>query len=159
MSSLRAWDACHSRASIGVSQSCCQLARSPMRSPASFSEGGSMSSSTRRQFLAGFVLCTSGLLAEACSPAAPAPTGATPATASAPTTAPQPGATTAAAVTAPPVTVRITDIQITSAAGSYIAAENGYFKTEGIDPQFLPVGAADQVTAIVADSADVAGAA
>ncbi len=118
-----------------------------------------MSSSTRRQFLVGFVLCTSGLLAEACSPAAPAAPPPTPQAASAPTTAPQPGATTAPAVTAPPVTVRITDIQITSAAGSYIAAENGYFKTEGIDPQFLQVGAADQVTAIVSDSADVAGAA
>jgi NitT/TauT family transport system substrate-binding protein len=55
--------------------------------------------------------------------------------------------------------VRITDIQITSAAGSYIAAEKGYFKEEGVDAQFVPMGAADQVPAIVANSADVAGAA
>jgi NitT/TauT family transport system substrate-binding protein len=55
--------------------------------------------------------------------------------------------------------VRITDIQITSASGSYIAAEKGYFKDEGIEPQFLPVASAEQVTAIVSDSADVAGAA
>ncbi|MDE3192383.1 MAG: ABC transporter substrate-binding protein [Chloroflexota bacterium] len=53
--------------------------------------------------------------------------------------------------------VKITDIQITSAAGSYIAADRGYFKDEGIDPQFLPMGAGDQITALVSGTADVAG--
>jgi NitT/TauT family transport system substrate-binding protein len=75
----------------------------------------------------------------------------------APTTAAQPAA--AAKPAREPTTVRITDIQITSAAGSYIAAEKGYFKEEGIDAEFVRMGAADQVPAIVANSADVAGAA
>ncbi len=57
------------------------------------------------------------------------------------------------------MTARITDIQITSAAGSYIAAEKGYFAEEGIQAEFVPVGTADQVPAIVSGSADAAGAA
>jgi NitT/TauT family transport system substrate-binding protein len=67
--------------------------------------------------------------------------------------------TTAPAASTPLVPVRITDIQITSAAGSYIAAEKGYFKEEGIEARFMAVPSAEQVTAIVSDSADVAGAA
>src|SRR3954454_7093446 len=119
-----------------------------------------------RQVLA---LAAAGLLA-ACSGGAAAP--ARPSQGSAP--APPAGAPAAPATTAPPAaapsaaapqaareptTVRITDIQITSAAGSYIAAERGYFREEGVDAQFIPMGAADQVPAIVANSADVAGAA
>ncbi|HLH26094.1 MAG TPA: ABC transporter substrate-binding protein [Chloroflexota bacterium] len=105
----------------------------------------------------------------ACAPAAPAPTSAPNAQApvAAPTqaAAPASGATAAAAPTArtappsPPVTARITDIQITSAAGSYIAAEKGYFAEEGIQAEFVPVGTADQVPAVVSGSADAAGAA
>jgi len=57
-----------------------------------------------------------------------------------------------------PTRVRITDVQITSAAGSYIAAEKGYFREEGIDPEFILTGP-DQVPVVVADQADVAGAA
>src|SRR5581483_7852340 len=101
----------------------------------------------------------------ACSPGAAPP--AKPSQGSAPQStvaAPAAPATTAPAAAAAkparePTTVRITDIQITSAAGSYIAAEKGYFREEGIDAQFIPMGAADQVPAIVANSADVAGAA
>ena len=58
-----------------------------------------------------------------------------------------------------PTTVRITDIQITSAAGSYIAAERGYFREEGVDAQFIPMGARTRSRRSVANSADVAGAA
>src|SRR5918911_438329 len=90
----------------------------------------------------------------ACGGGAAAPAKPRPA---APPTAAQPAA--AARPARAPTTVRITDIQITSAAGSYIAAEKGYFREEGIDAQFVPMGAADQVPAIVANSADVAGAA
>ena len=122
-----------------------------------------------------------GLLAAACAsgagpatappPTQPAAPTSPPAQAAAPTSPPtlaptavpaattQPVATAAPAATRPPATVRITDIQITSAAGSYIAAEKGYFREEGIQAQFMPVPTADQVTAIVSDSADVAGAA
>ena len=138
--------------------------------------------STRRQFLRAVGLGASTLLVAACSaPGAPAagsqsasaqpttapaaaggqPTAASPTQSSAAGTqaGPSSAPTTAPAVTAPLVPVKITDIQITSAAGSYIAAEKGYFKAEGIDAQFFPVASADQITAIVADSADVAGAA
>jgi NitT/TauT family transport system substrate-binding protein len=125
---------------------------------------------TRREFLGALGAGACGLLAAACAaptpaaptsaPAAPTPTtGASAATVvAAPTTAPA-APTTAPAVSAPLVPIRITDIQITSAAGSYIAAEKGYFKDEGIEPRFMAVPSAEQVTAIVADSADVAGAA
>jgi NitT/TauT family transport system substrate-binding protein len=102
----------------------------------------------------------------ACSPGAAPPTkpsaGSAPAQppAAAPAAAPTAAQPAAAAKPArEPTTVRITDIQITSAAGSYIAAEKGYFREEGVDAQFVPMGAADQVPAIVANSADVAGAA
>ena len=57
-----------------------------------------------------------------------------------------------------PTRVRITDVQITSAAGSYIAAEKGYFREEGIEAEFIATGP-DQVPVVVADQADVAGAA
>jgi NitT/TauT family transport system substrate-binding protein len=57
------------------------------------------------------------------------------------------------------VTARITDIQITSAAGSYIAAERGYFKEEGVEAELIPVGTSDQIPAVVSGDADVAGAA
>src|SRR5689334_15849230 len=118
------------------------------------------------------ILTTMVLLAGltgACRPAAPAPTPApkpaattvAPAQAAAPATVPAAAPTTGApaAPPGPPVTARITDIQITSAAGSYIAAEKGYFAEEGIQVEFFPVGTADQVPAIVSGSADAAGAA
>jgi len=112
-------------------------------------------------------------LATGCAPTTPAPRPAAPATAPAASaaSATQPGAAASAPTAAPaspvpraappgpPVTARITDIQITSAAGSYIAAEKGYFAEEGIQAEFVPVGTADQVPAIVSGSADAAGAA
>jgi len=55
--------------------------------------------------------------------------------------------------------VKITDIQITSAAGSYIADAKGYFRDEGIEAQFLPMPSGDQVPAILSGTADVAGTA
>ena len=55
--------------------------------------------------------------------------------------------------------MRITDIQISSAAGSYIAADKGYFEEEGIRPEFVAVATSDQIPAIVAGQADAAGAA
>jgi NitT/TauT family transport system substrate-binding protein len=122
---------------------------------------------TRREFLRVLGTGASGLLVAACAaptPAAPTSAPAAPTAAPAPTapagpTAASAAPTTAPAASAPLVPVRITDIQITSASGSYIAAEKGYFKDEGIEARFMAVPAAEQVTAIVADSADVAGAA
>jgi NitT/TauT family transport system substrate-binding protein len=58
-----------------------------------------------------------------------------------------------------PTLVRITDIQISSAAGTYIAAAKGYFEQEGIRAEFVPTSTADQIPAMVAGQADVAGAA
>jgi NitT/TauT family transport system substrate-binding protein len=86
---------------------------------------------------------TLGVLAAACGGTVPPPVQ--------PTTAPSPKPTVQA--------IRITDIQIQSASGSYIAADKGYFTSEGIEPQFIAVPSAEQVTAIVSESADVAGAA
>jgi NitT/TauT family transport system substrate-binding protein len=110
------------------------------------------------------VALLAALLSLACSAPAstPAPAAKPPAATNA-TSAPAPAAV--AAPTAPPaaarqpVTARITDIQITSAAGSYIAAEKGYFAEEGIQAEFVPVGMADQVPAVVSGSAEAAGAA
>jgi NitT/TauT family transport system substrate-binding protein len=111
------------------------------------------------------------VLAAGCAPAAPAPSSKPAAQTTAPPAAPAGAAgstgtspatsapTARAAPPSPPVTARITDIQITSAAGSYIAAEKGYFAEEGIQAEFVPVGTADQVPAIVSGSADAAGAA
>ncbi|MFI5267849.1 MAG: ABC transporter substrate-binding protein [Chloroflexota bacterium] len=55
--------------------------------------------------------------------------------------------------------VKITDIQITSAAGSYIADAKGYFKDEGIQADFVRMGGGDQIPAIVSGTADVTGTA
>jgi NitT/TauT family transport system substrate-binding protein len=128
-----------------------------------------MPSTSRRTFVQLLGVGGVGLLAAACasgSTPAASPTSAPaaqpttpPATAATSAAAPKPAATQAPVTTRPPATVRITDIQITSAAGSYIAAERGYFREEGIQAQFIPVPTADQITAIVSDSADVAGAA
>jgi NitT/TauT family transport system substrate-binding protein len=69
------------------------------------------------------------------------------------------GAARAAASPAAPTVVRITDIQITSAAGSYIAAAKGYFQAEGIQAEFVPMSGADQVPSVVSGTADVTGTA
>src|SRR4051794_24096705 len=89
------------------------------------------------------------LLLAACSAAGGAPP-APPAAGAASTVVP--AAAVAVAPTKPPepARVRITDAQITSAAGSYIAAEKGYFREEGIEVEFIPSGA-DQVPIVVAD--------
>lgn len=125
-----------------------------------------MHRASRREFLRSAGAGVIGLLAASCAPAAqpssPAtPVPATPPIAAPPTAAPAP----TAAPTAPPVTprattkVRITDIQITSAAGSYVADARGYFREEGIEAEFLTMAGADQVPAVVSGTADVAGTA
>jgi NitT/TauT family transport system substrate-binding protein len=100
------------------------------------------------------------LLLAACSAAGgapPAPPGAAP-TAGA---AAAPSAAVAVAPTKPPepARVRITDAQITSAAGSYIADAKGYFREEGIQAEFVRMGGGDQIPAIVSGTADVTGTA
>src|SRR5579884_3008913 len=92
----------------------------------------------------------------ACSaPAATPPPAATPASSG----VGAPAAPAAPPAPREPALVRITDIQITSAAGSYIAAAKGYFEQEGIRAEFVPVATSDQIPALVAGQADVAGAA
>ena len=81
------------------------------------------------------------LLLAACSTgggAPPAAGGAGAASTAGPAAAPS--AAVAVAPTKPPepARVRITDAQITSAAGSYIAAEKGYFREEGIEAESSP---------------------
>jgi ABC-type nitrate/sulfonate/bicarbonate transport system substrate-binding protein len=84
-----------------------------------------------------------------CSGPAPAsaptakPAAATAAPAAAPTSAAAAAPTSAPAAAREPATVRITDIQITSAAGSYIAAAKGYFQEEGIQPEFVLMASGD----------------
>ena len=107
-----------------------------------------MKKTTRREFMQAMGIGAVGLAAAACAPAAvPSPS----------TTAP--GTPKASATARSVSTVKITDIQVASAAGSYIAAERGYFKDEGIEVQFLAMGAGDQVTALVSGTADLAGTA
>src|SRR3954451_12219033 len=96
------------------------------------------------------------LLLAACSAAGGAPP-APPAAGAASTVVPAAAGAVAPTKPPEPARVRITDAQITSAAGSYIAAEKGYFREEGIEVEFIPSGA-DQVPIVVADQADVAGA-
>src|SRR6266540_4176831 len=91
--------------------------------------------------------------------AAQATTAPAPTTPPKPTEAPKPAAATAPAVPKPAVSVKVTDIQITSAAGTYIADAKGYFREEGIQAEFLAMAGADQVPAVVSATADVAGAA
>ena len=92
-------------------------------------------------------------------PAASSPAGA--ASASAAPAKPAASSAAASASTKPGglASVKITDIQITSAAGSYIADAKGYFKEEGIQADFVRMGGGDQIPAIVSGSADVTGTA
>src|SRR5579862_7706542 len=132
-----------------------------------------MPSQTRREFLLTLSSVSVGLLAAACggqaapaaSPSAPAapssgaPASAKPAASSAPGKPAASSASASAAAKPGLSEVKITDIQITSAAGSYIAAEKGYFKDEGIQPTFVSMGSADQIPALLSGTGDVAGTA
>lgn len=134
-----------------------------------------MSRTSRRSFIRLLGVSGLGLMAAACggqAPAAapasssPAASAATkPSTAAASTSAAasgSAGASPAASAAAKPsatTTVKISDIQITSAAGSYIALEKGYFREEGINAELVTVSTAEQITALLSGSVDVAGAA
>lgn len=133
-----------------------------------------MHNQTRRQFLLTLSAASVGLLAAACaSQSAPAPSASASAPPASPSTAPASGkpaasgATSPAAISAnasvaakPGLTeVKITDIQITSAAGSYIAEAKGYFRDEGIQANFVSMGSADQIPALLSGTGDVAGTA
>ncbi len=142
---------------------------------------------TRRQFLVLGGVGALSVLAAACgggsapsaspaqSSAAAKPAGSAPASAAASakpaaSASAKPAASAsakpAASVAASPkpapsglTTVKITDIQITSAAGSYIADAKGYFREEGIQAEFVRMGGGDQIPAIVSGTADVTGTA
>ncbi|HLQ31165.1 MAG TPA: ABC transporter substrate-binding protein [Chloroflexota bacterium] len=128
---------------------------------------------TRREFILLAGASALGLLA-ACGGGAPASPSA--AAASKPAEAPasvkpavpasasakpaaSPKASASAAAKAGLAAVKITDIQITSAAGSYIADAKGYFRDEGIQAEFVRMGGGDQIPAIVSGTADVTGTA
>jgi NitT/TauT family transport system substrate-binding protein len=104
-----------------------------------------------------------GVAVAACSPAAPAAAPAasksapTEATRGAPAAGTAVPATQAAAPTAalPPATVRITDLQITSGAGEYIAVEKGYFREEGIQPELVGMATTDLLPSLVSGQVDV----
>ena len=142
-----------------------------------------MTSTSRRQFVLMLGAGAAGLLAAACgqsaapasSPAASSPAAkpASAAPASSPASAaakpaasasakPAASAANSASAVAKPgaaSNVKITDIQITSAAGSYIADAKGYFKDEGITAEFVRMGGGDQIPAIVSGTGDVTGTA
>ncbi|MBX5492419.1 MAG: ABC transporter substrate-binding protein [Chloroflexi bacterium] len=108
------------------------------------------------------ILCAVVWALNGCAGGAPGPTTTSGATPAAPATTLRPASVPTAATTSGPrplTTVRITDIQITSAAGSYIADAKGYFEQEGIRAEFIPVAGADQVPAVVSGTADVTGTA
>ncbi len=127
-----------------------------------------MRATSRREFVQVLGAGVVGLMAAACGTAAPAaPTTAPPTAAPKPAASPgaspaasavpSPAAQQAPAAAGPASKVILTDIQITSAAGSYIAADRGYFKDEGVNAEFQPSSASEQVTAVVTGSADVCG--
>src|SRR5438309_818370 len=133
-----------------------------------------MSKKTRREFILLAGAGTLGLLAAcggapAASPSAPAPASkpasaaaSAPASAAAsakPAASASPKPAASAAAKGPLATVKITDIQITSASGSYIADAKGYFREEGIQAEFVRMGGGDQIPAIVSGTADVTGTA
>ena len=122
-----------------------------------------------------FGLALGAALLAACTAPSPAPGPASagkpavqtsPAAGAAATTAPNTAPAAAAPAPAAPAAkpaqladVRITDIQITSAAGSYIAEARGYFQQEGIRAEFVGMSGTDQVPAVVSGTADVTGTA
>lgn len=138
-----------------------------------FWQGGFVQKQTRREFVLMSTAGALGLLAAACgSQGAPGPSNPSTAGASKPPStaasaagssspaAPAATSASASAAARPGLTsVKITDIQITSAAGSYIADAKGYFKEEGIQADFVKMGGGDQIPAIVSGSADVTGTA
>jgi NitT/TauT family transport system substrate-binding protein len=90
----------------------------------------------------------------ACSANAPSSQAPAPAAAARPTQAP---ATTAAA-RPEPVQLKISHSMITSSAGNYIATEQGYFREEGIDVEFIPLtGGPETMTMIVSGQSHVGG--
>ncbi|MBV9120818.1 MAG: ABC transporter substrate-binding protein [Chloroflexi bacterium] len=122
-----------------------------------------MGSISRRQFLALAGTATTGLLLAACagasSPVSTASASSTPAvnTASTSAGAASSSASASTASGASPTSIKISDIQITSAAGNYIALEKGYFKDEKVEVELVTVPTAEQITALLSGSVDVAG--
>ena len=125
-----------------------------------------MTKASRREFVLMLGASAAGMLAAACGGgAAPTSTSASAAAQGAPAssalTKPAASAASSGSAVAKPglASVKITDIQITSAAGSYIADARGYFKDEGIQAEFVRMGGGDQIPAIVSGTADVTGTA
>ncbi len=124
---------------------------------------------SRREFLllvgvgaVGVLAGCGGSTAPASSAAAPVASSAAPASSAPAAAKPSVAASPSASAAVKPgtaATIKISDIQITSAAGSYIAIEKGYFKDEGISAELVTVPTADQITALLSGTVDVAGAA
>jgi NitT/TauT family transport system substrate-binding protein len=103
-----------------------------------------------------------GLLALlGCGPAAaPGASGAAPTVARAAATSQPPavsgaGAAQPARGAAEPTLLKVTDLQITSSAGNYLATELGYFAEEGIQLDYVRGNPADMVPALVSRQVDV----
>ncbi len=129
-------------------------------------QGETMTKTSRREFVLLLGAGAVGVVAAACGGgAAPTSTSARAAAQGAPAssalTKPAASAASSGSAVAKPglASVKITDIQITSAAGSYIADARGYFKDEGIQAEFVRMGGGDQIPAIVSGTADVTGTA
>jgi hypothetical protein len=99
--------------------------------------------------LALVVACSSGGPAAA-PPAAPSPAAAKPAATAAPTAAPA-----AAPAPAEPTVLQMTDLQITSQAGYYIAQEKGYLREQGIQLEYVRGNPADMLPLVVSGQVEI----
>jgi NitT/TauT family transport system substrate-binding protein len=89
----------------------------------------------------------------AAPPAAPSTAAAKPAATAAP--AATPTALAAAPAPAEPTVLKMTDLQITSQAGYYIAQEKGYLREQGIQLEFVRGNPADMLPLVVSGQVEI----
>lgn len=112
--------------------------------------------------LAGLLAVVLGVACQASAPAQSPAAGAPAASASPAAVAPAPKPAAPSGAAAAPVeltTLRVTDYQITSSAGVYIASAKGYFRDEGIQIELVRATAQDMVPLLVSGQVDVASGA
>ncbi|HEY7068216.1 MAG TPA: ABC transporter substrate-binding protein [Chloroflexota bacterium] len=96
--------------------------------------------------------CSSGAPATA-PPAASSPAAAKPAATAAPSVAPT--APAAAPAAAEPTVLKMTDLQITSQAGYYIAQEKGYPREQGVRLEYVRGNPADMLPLVVSGQVEI----
>jgi NitT/TauT family transport system substrate-binding protein len=90
----------------------------------------------------------------AAPPAAPSPAAAKPAATAGPSAAPAAPAAPAAAP-AEPIVLKMTDLQITSQAGYYVAQEKGYLREQGIRLEYVRGNPADMLPLVVSGQVEI----